>query len=527
MISNHRTNRPSNSTVRSAATNYEPSMTALTSEQQLLAVVFAEVVGDYDRLFLIDAENKKLDEHGWLTPTDAVRTGRPYVARRAPHLAVIDIDEGGEAALRRVLARLGNLGLNPVVCGSGGIDRYHVFVRVPDGLRPQIKTIAVDEGLDHRPSGHIRPPLAPHRSGSCRSELLDPTNAREALERLVRILPGTSPRLSRLIVCGDVDGQYDDRSGLTHAIARLADNEGVPRETLAAYLEDERHRGGERFREEERRNARGGSGYLELSFDKFRSEPTAASRVLHRELQRLRCAAALWPWPGRTGPTDRAVFVAHLDKAVLARSADYRASDRELSERARVNRRTARLATQRLIQQGWLKRVRPASPTTGTTYELDLSSLPQYKEAHTPPQADTGGVMTRASGREVFRHGMLTKSAGEIYDQLCATDGLERHELEERTGRSSSTIRRALKDLSRYDLAGSDGKRWFAGPADLKAVSVEFGAYEKAEAQKQNNASERTAYRKRISTGDVAWLPPKSSSRNRTRSAFLQEGNRW
>jgi len=122
---------------------------------------------------------------------------------------------------------------------------------------------------------------------------------------------------------------------------------------------------------------------------------------------------------------------------------------------------------------------------------------------------------------------MLTKSAGEIYDQLCATDGLERHELEERTGRSSSTIRRALKDLSRYDLAGSDGKRWFAGPADLKAVSVEFGAYEKAEAQKQNNASERTAYRKRISTGDVAWLPPKSSSRNRTRSAFLQEGNRW
>jgi len=74
-------------------------------------------------------------------------------------------------------------------------------------------------------------------------------------------------------------------------------------------------------------------------------------------VEKLKNWAAFSPWPGRTGNSDKRVFIACAQKAELDGINNFRASEREISELAGVHRKTARNAIRRLVQDQYLKKV--------------------------------------------------------------------------------------------------------------------------------------------------------------------------
>src|SRR5262249_29377765 len=95
-------------------------------------------------------------------------------------------------------------------------------------------------------------------------------------------------------------------------------------------------------------------------------------------------------WPGRTGSTDRAVFLAHTNLAHRSGKETYHASSRDLAEIAGCERRTASLATRRLGKAGLVRldkrssygfanRYRLNSPTREVSDLVPLHNNPIYE----------------------------------------------------------------------------------------------------------------------------------------------------
>ena len=259
----------------------------------------------------------------------------------------------------------------------------------------------------------------------------------------------------------------------------------------------------------------------------------------HESTGRKAARAALqWamsqPWPGRTGNSDRAVYLAHCAIAYRVGRATYQAGVRELAERAGVALETAHKANRRLVDAGHVVFEHGSFATAAAVYALrrdNASTLP-----HVSPR---GGVYQvcpldtlshdafrsvrrvrvknvdrartlkeiadgdKAGTLEVDVNPRLGKSAAHVWAVLRDNPGLSVAELAELTGRNVKTVARAIGRMARIvdadsgevmRLVESDGDGWRAVEVDLDAIARAIGTAGAADRQRKTHAQQRAGF---------------------------------
>lgn len=194
-----------------------------------------------------------------------------------------------------------------------------------------------------------------------------------------------------------------------------------------------------------------------------------------KHLARLMEQAEAQPWPGRTGATDKSVYLAHLRIAHSANTPMWAGAARRLADMTNIGRVTATRATHRLIQAGMLELHRPATaelaceyalPTDGSarsepilyggTYLIGsvCATIPAVEDKTPPPsvcvRGDSG--VTLAAVQAILAHDLfcwhgMNKAAGLVFAALLDEPGTVA-ELATRTGRHPGTVKRALSKLA-------------------------------------------------------------------------------
>lgn len=178
----------------------------------------------------------------------------------------------------------------------------------------------------------------------------------------------------------------------------------------------------------------------------------------HKTLaQDLRRWATGRPWPGRTGSTDRAVYLAHLEIVERCAGQPHGASVRELGELAGVNWRTAAKANHRLIDAKLLKLVELATVTRPHRFKL-LKPVGFVPSGDTPSQSYVmeWGVRVQTVSHDLGRWQGLNKAALEVVIALsqCTDQTATVATLIELTGRGRMTLYRKLKGDSQRGVIG-------------------------------------------------------------------------
>ena len=227
-----------------------------------------------------------------------------------------------------------------------------------------------------------------------------------------------------------------------------------------------------------------------------------------QRLARLIAQAERETWPGRTGATDKAVYLAHLRIAADANTPVWAGAARRLADLVNVGRVTAARANGRLVEAGKLalhtlataqlaaeyalpheeraqsgtllyvgtKRSVPLCASSAADESQEREKRREGGESQRPPDSETGEVQ-KILGHDLFCWQGFGKAAGLVYLALLDAPGTVK-ELAERTGRHVTTVRRALVRMSAipdsasdYALVEEDG----AGVWEL-ARSSDYGA---------------------------------------------------
>ena len=203
-----------------------------------------------------------------------------------------------------------------------------------------------------------------------------------------------------------------------------------------------------------------------------------------QRLARLIAQAERETWPGRTGATDKAVYLAHLRIALDANTPVWAGAARRLADLVNVGRVTATRANTRLIESGKLALHTPATAQLAAEYALPtddhaLSGTLLYvgteisgslsassaaedgqdkenerDDRQRPPDSETGRVQS-ILGHDLFCWQGFGKACGLVYLALLDAPGTVK-ELAERTGRHRETVRRALVRMSAIPDSASD-----------------------------------------------------------------------
>jgi hypothetical protein len=200
------------------------------------------------------------------------------------------------------------------------------------------------------------------------------------------------------------------------------------------------------------------------------------------------------PWPGRTGSTDRAVYLAHAEIAYRAGRMAYAASSRELGERAGVGHRTASRSTNRLVKKKLIK-----LDIQGGGDKASEFGLIRKKDNSDPLPVDR--KWANLYSLDAFRYGGgLGKSTAAVWECLREHGPQTPKEVAERTGRCVATVRRALHRMERLANLATDqpipmvvkvGKKWQALDVDLNEVAMVMGTDGTGEQQRKWHEWER------------------------------------
>ncbi len=202
-------------------------------------------------------------------------------------------------------------------------------------------------------------------------------------------------------------------------------------------------------------------------------------------------------WTGKTGSTDRAVYLAHTEIARRAGAITYAAPVRRLAELAGVNKETVYAANKRLVDAGLVAYETAPVGNYAARYRLT--------EMHSPYTSSQGGreeVYGLRIFEDAFRRQGLGKAACEVWTRLQVQPGATAAELAELTGRHVTTIRRALARMERLidpmtgevlRLVKRDGEGWRAVDADLGAVARVVGTQGAGARQRAKHEEERRA----------------------------------
>ena len=221
------------------------------------------------------------------------------------------------------------------------------------------------------------------------------------------------------------------------------------------------------------------------------------------------------PWKGRTAETDKAVFLAHCRRAERDGVTPYRASMREVSELANVNKETACNATHRLENAGLIRRA--GQDEISSAYSYVIPMVEQSEEAKVNPNPYTtttgGGYLpcVRSSYTSDLWHTCaIGKSAYSVWQALLREGELTPAALAAATGRCSQTVSRALKRLGECQLVTRIGRVWIGHEASaetLAAIAAERGAAGRVARRQGRHAGERAGRASRIIMRQKeAWL---------------------
>lgn len=307
------------------------------------------------------------------------------------------------------------------------------------------------------------------------------------------------PRRAMALLNGRNVENFRSRSEAEQSLIASLVNAGHPFESvLDLFL---RYPCAGKFAELYRRSESNAIRWLRHSYDEAVAWTSKTDSKTRQVIAAMREWAESRPWPGRTGATDRAVFIAHCQIAYRAGRLVYAAACRDLAEAAGVNHMTARNATRRLIEANLLSLVNPATVEYANVYQL-VTGGHRYTLPATP---NVWECISMSS--DVFRFQGLGKSASEVWAALQNGPATEQ-ELVEATGRSIKTVKRVLARMS--DLADTvtgefipmvekiDG-RWSAiEGVDLDHVALVVGTAGAGERQQERHRQERRAHRRML-----------------------------
>jgi hypothetical protein len=233
----------------------------------------------------------------------------------------------------------------------------------------------------------------------------------------------------------------------------------------------------------------------------------ALSNVSHGRLTAKK--AEIWAsnkaWPGRTGNSDKLVYLAHAKIAYRCGKRIYGASCREIAEISNLARNTASIATRRLINQGLVKLEKKGTGYIPSQYSLRIiDTFPQ-----------TEGVTMRECNlfpqHDVFGRGGLSQSAKQILDQLINGPQTQ-DELVKSTGRNIKTIKYWLKFMHRIidpstgeilSLVIRKGEKWYLQESyDLDRMANIFGVSGRMKNRKEKHNKERDLFRRSLKFPD-------------------------
>lgn len=349
---------------------------------------FADVIGKTGGKAMPIGPGNRMD--GWVPVGEAIATGQCFAVDVAPEIVACDFDLGDLTQVDDCVGALKELGLNPVICASGGANRRHIFVRCESAeIQALVRSMAKGFGADVRKT--IRPLLSPHRQ-SGHSELLEPKDPDLAL----RFLSGTidTPNGTKLLLpstvlqrlqFGDLDGRYASRSELIQAITNAAYEWVWDFEALFLLLMDTENVAGEKIREKEARYRGSGRSYLEGSWGKAALYVPKSPKELKGE-NVVPLAALLRELTVRMpelSTMEVVVLEAHLEIVGRAKSTSYTLSTRQAAELAGCNKETARIVSRGLAGKGYLTRTAPSNGMEASTWSIHLDNFRTYSSSTT------------------------------------------------------------------------------------------------------------------------------------------------
>ena len=296
------------------------------------------------------------------------------------------------------------------------------------------------------------------------------------------------PRKGRSLLQGDLHYQYESRSEAEQAIVTVLFNAGFCFDEMLALFKSYPAAG--KFREIEAvKGSMAATLWLRTCFEKAKNW-CAIDSPARRLARTTQTYAERVPWPGRTGSSDRAVFLAHLNLAHRGGLDVYHASSRELAEIAGCRQLTASKASRRLREAGHIELVTPASFPYANRYRL----AEKTKFDPLPHMVLYG--MDRSSSfllPDAFRQGGLGRPAFEILRALEG-EGLRPKELSQKTGRHVQTIRKSLKRLHEFGYTKNLQGKWYGVPVekiDLPELARKVGMSGARKKQREQHKAER------------------------------------
>jgi len=232
----------------------------------------------------------------------------------------------------------------------------------------------------------------------------------------------------------------------------------------------------------------------DLAADWVASHPSEAAQLA----ETLRAWALSQPWGGRSGSTDKAMYLAHLAIVEKCGRDPYHASVRELALLAGIGKGTAARANYRLRDEGLIELVMGATPKLATKYTL-------VENVRVMGHSTTGGgdvecpITRNLYAHDVFRRGGRKvkgcpgKSGAEVYVVLLERGESHETDLAALTGRHRETVKRALGRMHKLGLAEPTGDRcWrIVDGASLDAAAIKLGTAGTASARRKRYARER------------------------------------
>lgn len=392
---------------------------------------------------------------------------------------------------------------HPPVLVAVDPHRRQLFCRVPDPKPWRERAQAL--GL---PTSAMRPTTVTPPFGM----LLDPATLTDALVALgTRARShGLSPRLSRLLKDGDVDGRYGDKVSL--AIALAAANRGWTEARLYRALLDPKNRGGALVQDIQQSQGEAAARthvatlYEAASKRRQESPPTHPGALDAGDvIARLREAAnrACWSWPshageGVSGGTCRAVLDAHLRIAARIGSVTYGASIRQIAEEAGIHRTTVPIAHDWLIRAGWLPQPETGSGGSASRWVLECNvSLPFSMLEETGSGTLQRPGFLDGPAADYFRHRGAGKQTERVFLALWNLGDSSTARVAEKLVMKGPAARQHLRKLRGDRIARKVGPVWSLVPDVEQALiqaAIRRGTFGAAAVQHAEHVSERPQF---------------------------------
>lgn len=307
------------------------------------------------------------------------------------------------------------------------------------------------------------------------------------------------PRLAWRLLQNDTEsvGKYQSRSEAEAAIVSSLIRAGYDFAEIAHLFI--LYPGPGKFAEKYAARPKTAIDYLRRTFRNAQDFVTTHANDAERKARELKTWALSRAWPGRTGATDRAVYLAHLALVERCGQSPHGASARELAELSGIHWHTAAKATHRLVNAGLLSCDVAATPSLSARYSLQCAKI-----GHSVNQ-DVMEWPNMAQHEDAFRRAGLGKTGADIWEYLsrCGDEGRTVASIARATGRARRTIYRKLARMFKLAMVEPVGDGlWRALPGvDLERVAAELGTFGAGDTQREQHAAERRRHKSVLQLG--------------------------